>query len=283
MKKIALWGFFLAFMLINSLSSMAQYVISGADVLDGKISNGYYMLLKIDNKHIQKEWKDYLEQFGRVTESSKGNFILTKFRDKNIASAELTIYSKISDFKDFTKVFCVVEESNFDTENENFMNMTSMKNFFEDFYEIAQFNELVRLATLDLEESKLLLKDAETDQKRIEKSLENNLEIQEKLGRSLDQSPAEMVRIIEEKQVILNEQLKNENDEELKKKATAKEKQIVKTQKKQVKNEKKLIKKEEEFDTLKDKLFEAKRQVKFAEELVSEKEKSLKEIIRLNK
>lgn len=262
--------FFTFLLLLSSSFLMAQTVIKGQDVMNGKLENGFYVLLKIDGKDLEQEWKSYLDGFGKVASSQKKHYTLSDFRERMVSNKELTVQSKLVEFKTFTKIFCVVEGTGF---NEN-----AFMQFLHDFAQKAVAREEIRLVTIDLEEAEGFLKDAQKDQKKVEKSLENNLKNQEKLGKLLDETPEKMVALLEEKKTIAEQQMQAATNEELKKQAEKKEKEILKNKKNETKYASKLQEKEAEFDELKKELFEAKKQVNFAEDLVSAKKMALKEL-----
>ncbi len=255
----------------------SQTVIHGDDILDGELKVGYYFLLKIDGKVLADEWKDYLTSYGRVAEVERNRYSLTKFKQQLISGEELRIESKISEFDDFTKLFCVVEG----VSNRDF-NERAFDEFLLDFAQDAQYRELVRLAGIDLTESESYLQDSQRGQKKIERSLENNLKTQEKYGKYLDESPEKMVSLLEEKKSIVEKQidtnLDNQQAETLNKEARRKEKEISKNKNNEAKYAKRLQQKEDEFDKLKASLFAAKRTVAIAEELVSAKKAVLADL-----
>lgn len=256
---------------------VAQTVIHGNDIIDGELKTGYYLLLKIDNKTLADEWKDYLGSYGKVSEVERGRYSVSNFKQQLISSEDLTIESKISEFDNFSKLFCVVEGVSARDFNER-----AFDELLLDFAQDAQYRELIRLANTDLEEAESYLSDSERDQKKIERSLENNLKVQEKYGKYLDESPEKMVSLLDEKKSIVEQQISSELDEDqaeaLTKEAKRKEREISKNKKNEAKYAKRLQKKEAEFDELKDELFAAKRTVAIAEELVSAKKMAVSDL-----
>lgn len=252
-------------------------MIHGSDVIDGELRPGYYLLLKIDGKTLATEWKDYLGSYGKVVEPERGRYSLAKFKQQLISNEELKIESKISEFDSFSKLFCTISGI-----PDRDFNERAFDDFLLDFAQDAQYRELIRLAELDLEEAENYLADSERDQKKIERSLENNLKYQEKYGKYLDESPEKMVSLLDEKKSIVEQQVSGDLDEAqaeaLTKEAKRKEREISKNKRNEAKYEKRLSKKEIEFDQLKDELFAAKRTVATAEELVSAKKMVLKDL-----
>lgn len=257
--------------------TFGQTVIHGNDIIDGELKPGYYLLLKIDSKILASEWQDYLTTYGKVSEVERGRYSLSKFKQQLISSEDMKIESKISEFNNFSKLFCVVEGVSARDFNER-----AFDEFLLDFAQDAQYRELVRLAETDLEEAEKYLSDSERDQKKIERSLENNLKTQEKYGKYLDESPEKMVSLLDEKKSIVEKQVGSDLDEDqaeaLTKEAKRKEKEILRNKKNEDKYAKRLEKKEAEFDELRDELFAAKRTVATAVELVSAKKMALTEL-----
>lgn len=263
--------------LLLAKPALSQTVIHGDDILDGELKTGYYLLLKIDGKTLADEWKNYLTSYGRVAEVERNRYSITKFKQPLISSNELEIESKISEFDIFTKLFCVVEGVSTRDFNER-----AFDEFLLDFAQGAQYNELARLAEKDFIEAENYLKDSQRDQKKIERSLENNLKTQEKYGKLLDESPEKMVGLLDEKKSIVEQQIDSDLDEQqallLSKEAKRKEKEIAKNKNSEAKYAKRLRQKENEFDKLKEELFAAKRTVTTAEELVSAKKMVLADL-----
>lgn len=263
--------------LLLAKPALSQTVIHGDDILDGELKTGYYLLLKIDGKTLADEWKNYLTSYGRVAEVERNRYSITKFKQPLISSNELEIESKISEFDIFTKLFCVVEGVSTRDFNER-----AFDEFLLDFAQGAQYNELARLAEKDFIEAENYLKDSQRDQKKIERSLENNLKTQEKYGKLLDESPEKMVSLLDEKKSIVEQQIDSDLDEQqallLSKEAKRKEKEIAKNKNSEAKYAKRLRQKENEFDKLKEELFAAKRTVTTAEELVSAKKMVLADL-----
>lgn len=257
--------------------AVGQTILHGSDIIDGELKEGYYLLLKVDEKKLNSEWREYLNSYGRISEVERNRYSLVNFKQQAISDDELTIQSKVNEMDGFTKIFCIVEGAN----SRNF-NEEAFDEFLLDFAANAQYRELVRLAELDLEEAENYLKDSQRDQKKIERSLENNLKTQEKYGKLLDESPEKMVSLLNEKKDIVEQQISTDIDEEqaeaLTKDAKRKEKEIVKNQKNEAKYAKRLEKKEQEFDELRDELFVTKRIVAVAEELISAKKKVLNDL-----
>jgi DNA-directed RNA polymerase subunit F len=257
-------------LLLFSNLTIGQTVIHGSDIIDGKLKKGYYLLLKIEGKTLSEEWKEYLSAYGKISETEKNRYSLSKFKNQSVSDEDLGVESKVSELNGFTKIFCTVEGV-----KERSFSEQAFDEFLLDFAENAQYRELVRLAELDLEEAANYLEDSERDQKKVERSLENNLKYQEKYGKYLDESPEKMVSLLDEKKSIVDQQISSDLDEDqaeaLTKEAKRKEREISKNQRNEAKYAKRLNKKEAEFDELRNELFAAKRTLTTADELVSAK------------
>lgn len=275
MKKIVL----LITFFISTNIAFSQGIVRGGDILDGKLTNGYSLLLKIDNKILENEWASYTDLHGKTKELDKHRFSLTQLKNEaaEIATGDFSIESKVVEFKDFTKIFCTVEGANSAKINEE-----AMLNFLADFKDQAEASELKRLAEQDLEEAEKYLSDQEKTQKKIERSMESNLKAQEKYGKVLDDSPDKMVALLDEKRSIVDNQLTDslslEETKELEKAASKKEREISKNKKNEVKYNKKLQAKEDDFEELKNELYDAKDAVTTATALVMVKKKALEEL-----
>ncbi len=270
MKKILI-----AFSFLFTINvANGQTVIHGSDILDGELKEGYYLLLKVDYKTLNSEWREYLNSFGRVSEVDKNRYSLANFKQESISRNELSLQSKVTEIDAFTKIFCVVDGA-----SERSFNIEAFDDFLLDFAADAQYRELIRLAEVDLEEAESYLKDSERDQKKVERSLESNLKTQEKYGKLLDETPEKMVSLLNEKKSIVDQQISsglNEQDAEaLTKEAKRKEREISQNKKNESKYAKRLDKKEAEFDELRTALFAAKKIVATAGNLVTAKKAAI--------
>lgn len=264
-------------LLTITFSISAQTIIRGSDTMDGELQKGYYFLVKIDDKSLEKEWKDYLNSFGRLKEPENRRYSLSNLKYDKISNNNVRLESKLSGYSNFSKIFCVVKDTELDQYDER-----ALEDFLLDFVAKAQYNEMARLAAFDLEEAENILSDVSRDKKKIERDLENNLKTQEKYGKYLDQSPQQLVSLLDAKQSIVDKQVGSNLDEDaasnLQKEAKRKEKEISRNQSKEKKYAKRLDKKEREFDELKTELFDMKKTVALAESLVFAKKQSLDDL-----
>ena len=62
--------------------AIGQTVIHGSDMIDGELKEGYYLLLKVDEKILNSEWREYLNPYGRISEVEKNRYSLVKFNNR---------------------------------------------------------------------------------------------------------------------------------------------------------------------------------------------------------
>ncbi|NBA85762.1 hypothetical protein GVN16_08330 [Emticicia sp. CRIBPO] len=275
---------YLAAFLFSGLFANAQStVLQGLTLIQDKPTDAQYVLLHIDQKDVSAEVKKYLTEFGKVVESPKNHFKVDNPRSVGVSDHLSSIMAKVEEYKDLTKVYFIfMGNGNKPLEKAETDEYKSAL-FVEKFGVMAYKNLEIRLGELDIKQAEENYNDAQKNVKKIEKSLESNLKDQEKLGKKLDASPEAMTKLLSEKEEITkkmygdNETLvDNSTEEELKKAALKKEKEIVKNQKDKEKTTSKLEKKENDFNELKNNLFEAKARLKNAEVILDNKKSNLR-------
>jgi chromosome segregation ATPase len=121
------------------------------------------------------------------------------------------------------------------------------------------------------------LKDAQKEQSKIEKAIENNLKDQQKLGKKLDSSPELIAKAMSEKEEITSQLftdsvavLDDKAKTNLSKASQKKDREISKIEKNAKKAESNLEKKERELEDLKEELISAKTRVKAYQKALSD-------------
>lgn len=271
-----------AFILSSLVSTNAQHILRSDVLYNNEIHQQQYLFVRADAKTVEKDWKTYLSKFGKVSES-KGEITVEKIKAGGLGSFVDHAVSFVRDEKDFAVVSLLFFDDNDRSLDEQQIKKEGLEKLFYDFYDMAYFNEEIRMAEEDLAYANDLLQQAEKDKGKAERNLEANLRSQEKLGKKLDQTPEELSKVIQEKDAVYQELLKAseeeaEKKEDLKEEMSEKDKQIVKLKDKKERDSDKLEKREEEFPTLTQELFAARKYLEKAQQVVESKKLVLQEL-----
>ncbi|MFT5884421.1 MAG: hypothetical protein ACI9IP_000876 [Arcticibacterium sp.] len=278
----------LLFLLLSSVSTsiFAQHILSSSVLYQGEVHTTTYIFVASNNKDVEKDWKTYLSKAGKVSEE-KGEFSV------NIESSEMgrdleKMVSYVQDYKSFSSVNVILLDENNRSLAKDQINYAVFEKFLYEFYDLAFFNEEVRMAETDLALYQTLADDAQKDHSRAERALAANLKAQEKLGKKLTETPEKLSQIIQDKDDVYQELLQkngsgevNEDDEEsmsLQKEMNKQDRRILKTKSTEERNNSKLAKKEAEFPELTAELFKARDDMSKANEVLVSKKVVLQDL-----
>jgi len=196
--------------------------------------------------------------------------------------------SYVQDYKSFSSVNVILLDENNRSLAKDQINYAVFEKFLYEFYDLAFFNEEVRMAETDLALYQTLADDAQKDHSRAERALTANLKAQEKLGKKLTETPEKLSQIIQDKDDVYQELLQkngsgevSEDDEEsmgLQKEMNKQDRRILKTKSTEERNNRKLAKKEAEFPELTAELFKARDDMSKANEVLVSKKVVLQDL-----
>jgi valyl-tRNA synthetase len=269
MKKILLAT------LITVSNTLLAQVYVGANLHNGEEKRSYSVLTQQESKELVDDLEKYMGQFGKVTKPGKNIFRIQNLKGNTVSSDlnYIDVVSKSTKKLEKLEFFFLNDAHNALSDHE--LNPGGAEKFVQDFINYAQTQTQARLRSENISLAEDELKEAKRDQNKIEKSIENNLKEQQKLGKKLDSSPELMAKALSEKEIMVT-QLSTDStavlDEkaktELSKATQKKDKEISKLQKEAEKTEEKLEKKEKELEELKTELNQVKRRVKSLENIV---------------
>ncbi|MFT7435004.1 MAG: hypothetical protein ACI8UX_000795 [Psychromonas sp.] len=284
MKKIKA----LLLLLLTSLSSgiSAQHILRSSVLYKGEVHTTTYIFLGSSSEIVEKDWKTYLSKAGIVSEE-KGAFSV-EIESSEISRNLKTIVSYVKDYKSFSSVNVLLLDENGYSLSKEQINSTIFEKFLYKFYDLAYFNEEVRMADSDLNFYQTLADDAQKDHSRAERALAANLKAQEKLGKKLTETPEKLSQIIQDKDDVYQEllqkkgsvELSNDDDESkaLQKEMEKQDFRILKTKSTEERNNRKLSKKEDEFPELTEELFKARDNMSKANEVLASKKVVLQDL-----
>jgi hypothetical protein len=250
------------FFVFLSFSLQAQHILKSDVLHQNEVHTQHYMFVKADAKNVERDWKTYLSKLGKVAEN-KGEISVSGVKNSGLGSFVDRAVSSVRHEKDFSVISLLLFDDSGRSLDDKQINREGLEKLFYDFYDVAYFNEEVRMAEEDLNYANTLLKQAEKEKGKAERNVEANLKAQEKLGKKLSQSPEEISKILKEKDALYQELVQAEETEKeaeaLQQKINKKDKAIVKAKQQKEKNSGKLADREKEFPKLSEELFAAKK------------------------
>ncbi|AWV98717.1 hypothetical protein [Arcticibacterium luteifluviistationis] len=262
MKKIT--AFLLFICLTAASSTFGQHILKSSTLYEGEVFTTDYIFIRSEAKSLEKDWKTYLSKTGSVSDDK--DLLTVKVNSSDISRDLDKIISYIVDHKEFSAVHVILLDDNNRSLNVNQINPEALERLLFDFYDLAYYNEELRMANTDLELAEKLHDNAEKSKSRAERALASNLKSQEKYGKKLSQSPEKLAEIIHDKNEVYQQILQRDvnatdstetDPDDLDKEFSKQEKKIIKTRNLEEKNADRLIKAEKEFEGLTDDLIAA--------------------------
>lgn len=263
----------------------AQHILKSSVIFNNEVHPTEYIFIPSDSKVVENDWKTYLSKTGEVSEE-KGQFT-SQIESNKISRSLDKIVSYVQDYKSFSAVYVILLDENGRSLAADEINVQALEILLYEFYDVAYFNQEVRMTEADLELAQKLNDDAEKAESRAERNLAANLRAQEKLGKKLDETPEKLSEIIQEKNEVYQKLLqKDGNDEtqtveadgELEKEFAKKEKILLKTKSTEKRKSNKLSKKESEFEELTNKLLAARSDLSKAIQVLESKKLVLQDL-----
>lgn len=203
MRKVLLTGI----LLVASIASFAQTILSGSEVFGKDRKEGFYMTLNIEKKFIEKEWSLFISKYGGVAQSRE-TFNIAAANISEVSPDPINLMTKIiSDQKVKTKVFASFDLGGGNMVSDNNKEFKGVEKILKDFYAFAMQNEDVRLAERDAEESQKNLDRVNKTGDRIARDIEKNKREKEKLLKEIEENRVELEK-------LLKDQTSNKQDQE---------------------------------------------------------------------
>ncbi len=263
----------------------AQHILKSSVIFNNEVHPTEYIFIPSDSKVVENDWKTYLSKTGEVSEE-KGQFT-SQIESNKISRSLDKIVSYVQDYKSFSAVYVILLDENGRSLAADEINVQALEILLYEFYDVAYFNQEVRMTEADLELAQKLNDDAEKAESRAERNLAANLRAQEKLGKKLDETPEKLSEIIQEKNEVYQKLLqKDGNDEtqtveadgELEKEFAKKEKKLIQTKSTEKRKSNKLSKKVAEFEELTNKLLAARSDLSKAIQVLESKKLVLQDL-----
>lgn len=199
MKKICI----LAIILLAGQSLFAQTILSGSELFGKDRKDGFYMVLSVEKKFIEKDWPLFLAKYGSISQN-KEVYTIASASIPDLTSEPVNLMTKIiSDQKAKTKVFASFDIGGTAVSNSS-TSYYEVEKFMKAFYAYAMQNEDVRLAERDAEESEKNLSKVEKTSKKIARDIERNKREKESLIRRIEENKQELEKLLQDE--IANKQ-----------------------------------------------------------------------------
>lgn len=193
MKKISI----LLIVMLAGNSLFAQTILSGSELFGTVRKEGFYMILSIEKKFIEKDWPLFLAKYGSVSQN-KDIYNIASASIPDLTSEPVNLMTKIiSDQKSKTKVFASFDIGGTAVSNSS-TSYYEVEKFMKEFYNYAMQNEDVRLAERDADESEKNLSRVEKTGKRIARDIERNKREKESLLRKIEENKQELEKLLQE-------------------------------------------------------------------------------------
>lgn len=265
-----------------TLNVNAQVFVSD-NIHNGVNKKSFIYLSTQNEKDLSKDLEAYLGQFGKVSKPEKNIYRIQNLKGNSISSDlnYIDVISKSNKNLEKLEFFFLNDANN--ALNNNELNSGEAEKFVQSFINHNKNSLEAKLLTENLSIAEEELKDAQKDLKKVEKSIENNLKDQQKLGKKLDSSPELVAKAMSEKEEITSQLfsdttqvLDDKTKTSLSKASQKKDKEISKIEKDAKKAESNLSKKEDELEDLKKELQNAKAFVKYNEKVLNDAKSLIK-------
>lgn len=228
-----------------SLGTTAQKVYSTLEIQGSKTVPSHYFFIHGSDKKLSGILEDYFDRNFKVDQKK----VTTNLYSEQLSNFASTLtFHKVEENDDEHKlIFVFKDEKNRPLENSE-LPLDSIHFFLRSMaLEIKEAMD-AEMFVNDKAAFEKKVSNAEREVNNLKKSIEKNLNDQEKLGKRIDQTPEDLEKLIDEKNALLQKEL--DGEEELEKALTKKEKEVLKRKKKESKDEKKLAQRERQLEEL---------------------------------
>ena len=98
-----------AALLLNTLTTFAQTVYAGDQVIDKVTYKGLFLTLPLGDRQVEKEWENYIKPYGKVS-SSRGVYRITTADMRDISAEPVNLTTQVKGNKKSTTVFAAFDQ-----------------------------------------------------------------------------------------------------------------------------------------------------------------------------
>ena len=187
-------GILSATLLLTALTTDAQTVYAGDQVIDKQTYKGIFLTLPLGDRQVEKEWENYIKPYGKVN-SSRGVYRITTADMRDMSAEPVNFTSQVKGNKKSTTVFAA-----FDMGSGNFVapgngNYDAANKWLTDFATKTVLNDEVRVAEDGFNESQKNHQKLVRNGERLVRDIEGNKKEKERLLRKIDDNAKELEQL----------------------------------------------------------------------------------------
>ena len=192
-------------LLLTSLTTVAQTVYAGDQVIDKQTFKGIFLTLPLSDRQVEKEWENYIKTSGRVN-SSRGVYRITTADMRDISAEPVNFTSQVKGNRKSSTVFAA-----FDLGSGNFVapgngNYDAANKWLTTFASQTLFNDEVRVAEEGFNEAQKSHQKSAKNGERLVRDIENNKKEKERLLRKIDENAKELEQLQKDVEINKTEQ-----------------------------------------------------------------------------
>ncbi len=204
----------------------AQTVYAGEQTIDKQPMKGLILTVPLDGRQVEKDWEEQLKSYGRVS-SSRSTYKVSTADIPAVSAEPLNLVSQLKTSRTSATVFVA-----FDLGGGNFIapgngNYDAAERLLKEFAAKAQYNQEVRLAEDNFNESQKNHQKLVRTGERLQRDQERNKKEKENLLRRIDENAKELDQLTKDLETNKSDQANALTDLDTKKKGV----ETVKTKK----------------------------------------------------
>ena len=183
-----------ALFLLTTLSTVAQTVYTGDQVIDKVTYKGLFLTLPLSDRQVEKEWEEYIKPYGKAS-SSRSVYRITTADMRDISAEPVNFTSQVKGNKKSTTIFTA-----FDLGGGNYVapgngNYDAANKWLTDFATKTVYNDEVRVAEDGFNEAQKAHQKSVKNGERLVRDIENNKKEKERLLRKIDENAKELEQL----------------------------------------------------------------------------------------
>jgi hypothetical protein len=186
------------------INANSQTINAGSEEF-GKIrKDGLYMNIPIEKKQIEKDWFQYLNNYGDV-EKTKDGLTMPKANIKNVSEYPILIQSKITGASNKTTIFWALDLGNNQFVTANSKEFKEVEVIMQNFYVLSMKKEEIRLVEKDLDEANKNLERVTKTTEKLKRDTDRNTKELETLTKKLEENKLQTAQNLKDKEQNLKD------------------------------------------------------------------------------
>jgi hypothetical protein len=189
MKKILLIA-----LLLGAIQAKSQ-VFSGSQDIDKGKREGAYVISSLEEKFIDRVWKQYLTKLGRPVET-KGTYTIKGGILPEVSAEPITFYSKIAKNRDRSLIFLSATLANGDIVTNGHEKWGALGKYITDFQDVLALHDAARAADKSYEDANENHKKVVKNGEKLSDRVEENKKEKEKLLKKIEENKTELEKLL---------------------------------------------------------------------------------------